>query len=256
MQQHMSLDELTELRGEPVYDTAGEKIGSVEEIFYDHETGEPEWIGIGTGFFGTKRVLVPLAGASATEDGITVRYGKDQVKDSPDVDSDEISQERERELYAYYGLEASKRRSDSVLPESGGKGRSTREAARGGRDEEAAVTRTEEELHVGKERVETGGIRLRKWVETERVDVPVELRKEKVAVQREPLDREASPEEIGEDEIEVTISEERPVVEKRAVAKERISVDKDVETERETVGDEVRKERVDVDDTTRSSRKR
>ena len=55
-----------------VYDDAGEKIGSVEEIFYDPATSRPEWVGIGTGLFGTKRVLVPVEGARVTEDGLMV----------------------------------------------------------------------------------------------------------------------------------------------------------------------------------------
>ena len=250
MKQQIQLERLAELRGKTVYDAEREKIGSVEEIFYDERTGRPEWIGIGTGLFGTKRVLVPVAGASATDDGVTVRYSKDQVKDSPDIDEDEISEERENELYSYYGLKPSDRGYDTVLPEGRAAGTSGR------RPDSASLTRTEEELHVGKERVETGGIRLRKWVETEQVNVPVELRKEKVAMERKPLDRKASPAEIGDEEIEVTVSEERPVVGKRAVAKERITVDKDVETEQETVSGEVRKERVEVDDTTRRARRR
>ena len=76
---------LDQMRGTPVYDTDGDKIGDVEEIFYDLETQTPEWIGVGTGFFGTKRVLVPVEGASIRDDGICVAYDKDHVKDSPDV---------------------------------------------------------------------------------------------------------------------------------------------------------------------------
>src|SRR5580765_2481453 len=93
---------LDEMRGAPVYDSSGDKIGNVEEIFYDTESSRPEWIGIG--FFGTKRVLVPVEGASLREDGICVAYPKDQVKDSPDIDGDEISSETESDLYRYYGI--------------------------------------------------------------------------------------------------------------------------------------------------------
>src|SRR3712207_9055509 len=92
----LTLERLDQMRGATVYDSAGEKIGSVEEIFYDEDTNRPEWIGIGTGLFGTKRVLVPVAGASLAEGGVTVGYSKEQVKDSPDIDSDEISQETDR----------------------------------------------------------------------------------------------------------------------------------------------------------------
>src|SRR5437016_2692513 len=105
MSSEWTIQRLEELRGSPVYDREGEKIGKVEEIFYDLQTGEPEWLGLGAGFFGTKRVLVPVAGAETHDDGVLVRYGKEQVKDSPYIDSDEISPQLESELYHYYGLE-------------------------------------------------------------------------------------------------------------------------------------------------------
>jgi uncharacterized protein (TIGR02271 family) len=239
-QQQMTMDQLSAMRGVPVYDSDGEEIGTVEEIFYDQQTREPEWIGVGTGFFGTKRVLVPTAGASATGDGVTVRYSKENVKDSPDIDSDEISQETEQELYAHYGLEYSERRSETGLPE-GPRG------AGGTTGEETAVTRHEEELAVGKRDMETGRARLRKWVETEPVQEDVELRRETARVEREPIDQPVSEGAIGEEEIEVPLRGEEAVAEKRTVAKERIGIEKDVETERETVGDQVRKERVEVE---------
>src|ERR1700712_3191270 len=98
MQNEITTDRLAEMRGETVHDSAGEKIGKVEEIFYDHETGQPEWLGIGTGTFSSKRVLVPVQGASTTEDGVSVAYDKEMVKDAPDVSGDEIGEDTEREL--------------------------------------------------------------------------------------------------------------------------------------------------------------
>jgi uncharacterized protein (TIGR02271 family) len=249
MQQPMTMDQLSAMRGAPVYDSDGDKIGTVEEIFYDEQTNEPEWIGIGTGFFGTKRVLVPTAGASSTDDGVTVRYSKDQVKDAPDIDSDEISQETEQELYSYYGLQYSERRSDTGLPE-GGRGRP------GAGDERTAVTRHEEELTVGKRETEAGSVRLRKWVETEPVQEDVQLRRETARVEREQIDQPVSGASIGEEEVEVPLRGEEAVAEKRTVAKERVGIDKDVETRRETVGDEVRKERVEVEGDEVDKRKR
>jgi stress response protein YsnF len=236
----MTMDRLEQLRGAPVLDSAGEKIGSVEEVFYDEQTNQPEWIGIGTGFLGTKRVLVPLEGASVEGDSVTVRYSKDQVKDSPDIDSDEIPQERERELYSYYGIQPSEAPSDTVLPASGGE--ATADVA-----DADSVTRSEEELRVGKQKREAGRARLRKWVETEPVQMDVELQRETARVTREPIDRPVDPSEIGEEQAEVTLREEQPVVAKEAVAKERVGLETDVETERETVSGEVRKERVEVE---------
>ncbi len=109
------------------------------------------------------------------------------------------------------------------------------------------MVRSEEELRVGTERVDAGRVRLRKWVETEPVERDVELRRETVDVHREPIDRPAAAGDIGEDEIEVTLQAERPVVQKDVVARERISLDKDVETEHATISDEVRRERVEVE---------
>ena len=65
-QQEMSRVRLDEMRGAPVYDNEGDKIGKVEEIFYDHQTRQRDWIGICTGFFGTKLVLVPVQCAQVT----------------------------------------------------------------------------------------------------------------------------------------------------------------------------------------------
>ncbi|HEV3480447.1 MAG TPA: PRC and DUF2382 domain-containing protein [Gaiellaceae bacterium] len=226
MRDKVTLERLNEARGAPVFDADGEKIGEIEEIFYDTESGQPEWVGIGTGFFGTKRVLVPLESADLDENGLRVPYPRDYVKDSPDIDSDQISEQAEQELYAYYRLQGSRGAE-----------------ARAGADE---LVRSEEELQVGKQQVETGGVRLRRWVESEPVDVDVELQRETARVTRKPIDEPVDA-ELSEEEVEVPLRAEEPVAQKRVVAKERVAVEKDVETDRETVRDEVRKERVDVE---------
>ena len=246
MQDSYTIEQLEELRGTNVYDSAGDKIGEVEEIFWDEQTRRPEWIGLGAGFFGTKRVLVPVTAAEQRADGLVVPYSKDQVRDAPDVDSDEISQETEYALARHYGLDYSEDRSDTGLPEE-------RAGIDAGADasDQASVTRSEEELHVGKERVGAGAARLRKWVDTEPVEMDVELQRETARITREPVNEVVSGAELREEEIEVPLHEERPVVEKRVVAKERIGLETEVESERRTVADEVRKERVDVDDDAR-----
>jgi stress response protein YsnF len=217
------------MQGAPVFDDASDRIGSVEEIFYDTQMNEPAWVGIGTGFLGTKRVLVPVEGARVEDDGVYVPYPKDKVKDSPDIDSDEIDRETENELYAYYGLTG---------------GGSATEATG---ESDASMTRSEEELRVGKRATETGRARLRKWVETEPVSEDVELRQERATVTRERIDQPVSGAEIGEQEVDVTLRGEEAVVDKQTVAKERIGVTKEVDVEEETVTGEVRKERVEVE---------
>lgn len=230
MPDRMTIDRIQEAHGAGVYDSQGKKIGAVEEIFYDTQNNRPEWVGIGTGFFGTKRVLVPLHSAELRSDGLYVPYSKDHVKDSPDIDSDEISEQTEHDLYAYYDLSA----------------RAPAKGKQKGKDTEQ-VTRSEEELQVGKRAVEAGSVRLRKWVETEPVDVDVELRRETARVTREQVDEPVDFAELTEEEIEVPLRGEEAVAQKRAVARERVSVEKGVETQTETISDDVRKERVEVE---------
>ena len=249
-QQQFTLERLTELHGSPVYDQSGEKIGKVDEIYYDEQTNQPEWIGIGTGFFSTKRIVVPVQGAMASDDGVTVPYDKEMVKDAPDIDGDTIEAGYEAQLYSHYGIAASRERSDSLLPGQEGFTTQTPEIGRQtgleNRGEES-LTRSEEELRVGKRSVEGGTARLRKWVETEPVQANVTLERETVHVNREPVEQVVTGGEIGEQTIEVPLRDEEAVVDKQTVARERVSLDKDVEQRTETVSDEVRKERIDVE---------
>jgi len=219
-------NDLMELRGKPVQSADGDEIGNFEGIFYDVDTRQPEWIALGSGALGSKRVLVPFEGAAPGGDGLTVSYPADQVRNAPDVDRDEISHELEQQLYEYYGLS-----SGPQQQATGGDG----------------VIRSEEELQVGKREVEAGRMRLRKWVETEPVELDLELRREVARVRTEAIDQPVSDAELGDEEIEVPLRAEEPVVAKQTVAKERVSVDRDIEVEQRRVTDEVRKERVEVE---------
>jgi stress response protein YsnF len=112
---------------------------------------------------------------------------------------------------------------------------------------EPSVTRREEELQIGKREVERGRVRLRKWVETEPVSESVELRQETATVERERLDRPAPGAELGEQEAEMTLRGEEPVVRRETVERERVSLRPEEETRQETVRGEARRERVEVE---------
>lgn len=229
MSDTMSMD-LSRLRGRPAYDANGEPIGSVDEIYYDEETNVPEWVSV-DGY------LVPVRGAGGSEQELRLAFTRDRIMATRPVTDDVVTKEHEAELYEHYGLDYSERHSESGLPDSGGAARETAEAD--------SVIRSEEELEVDKQAVDAGTVRLRKWVETEPVSLDVQLMRETARVSREPIDQPVSGAEIGEQEIEVDLKAEEAVVQKQAVAKERISLEKDVETETQTVSDEVRKERVE-----------
>ena len=114
------------------------------------------------------------------------------------------------------------------------------------------MTRSEERLHAGTETVTAGKARLRKWVETEQQQVTVPVKKEKARLETEPItdanrgDGMSGP-DLSEEEHEVTLTEERPVVAKETVPVERVRVTKDVETEDHQVTEGVRKERIDAE---------
>jgi hypothetical protein len=99
----MTMERFRDLRGAPVYSSERERIGSVDHVYYNVETNEPEWLALGAGILSNRYSMVPLRGASFERDGLIVPFTKDQVKDSPDVAPDAISQHLEQELWAYYG---------------------------------------------------------------------------------------------------------------------------------------------------------
>jgi uncharacterized protein (TIGR02271 family) len=250
-------NDVTAWVGHTLVDRDGDKIGKISEIYMDEATGQPEWIAVNTGRFGSRISFVPLAGATARGDDLQVDFTSDQVKDSPNAEADgDLSQEEEARLYAHYGFDYSENRSDSGLPQgkagrSGGKQRGT-----SGRRTDDAMTRSEEELRVGTEQQETGRVRLRKYVVTENETRTVPVSREEVRVEREPItdanaEAARSGPDITESEHEVTLHEERPVVEKKTVPKERVRLEKDKVTDERQVSEEVRKERIETEGDTR-----
>ena len=254
-------------RGQDLLDADGDKIGSIEEIYLDAETNEPEWAVVTTGLFGTKRSFVPIGDASPSGDGVRVPFEKATVKDAPKVDPDgRLSQDEERELYQHYG------RDYSEFSGPGGSGVSDRDESRtttgdagvldaerdrdAGRNTDEAMTLSEEKLRVGTTEREAGRVRLKKYVVEDEVTETVPVRREEVRIEREPItdanrDDSLDGPEISEAEHEVVLHEEAVVAEKRAVPKERVRLEKDVETDERTVSETVREERVDVDDSRR-----
>lgn len=101
-----TIDEIKTWQGGTVTDREGEKIGSIDEVYVDRDSGEPKWLAVKTGLFGNKLSFVPLADAARTGDDVRVPYAKAQVKDAPQVDADgELAEVEETDLYRHYGLE-------------------------------------------------------------------------------------------------------------------------------------------------------
>lgn len=245
--------ELTAWVGHTLVDDHGDKIGKVADLYMDDATGQPEWIAVDSGRIGTNINFVPLAGARPDGDDLRVPYSKDQVKDAPEAEPDgHLSQDEEARLYAHYGFDYTEARSPSGLPASGGKTPTATGRAPGGGATDDAMTRSEEELQVSKQSHEAGRVRLRKYVVTEEETRTVPVTKEKVRIEREPItdanvgDATSGP-EISEDEHEMILHEEEPVISTKAVPKERVRLDKETETEERQVSGEVRKERIEAE---------
>jgi uncharacterized protein (TIGR02271 family) len=244
-----------DLVGRTVYGSDGEKIGTAGQVFLDDETGRPEWLTVNTGLFGTKESFIPIPGLTSRGDDLTVQWDKETVKGAPNVDvsSGHISEAEEAELYRYYGMGDDYTSWQSRQTADIDTGRRTEGYDTSGPTTDDAMTVSEERLRVGTERREAGRARLRKYVTTENVTQTVPVTRERVRLEREPITDEnvgaaMSGPDISEEEHEVVLTEERPVVAKETVPVERVRLSKDTETERVEVSEQVRKEGVDVDD--------
>ena len=263
--------------GGNVIDNDGNKVGSVGQIYVDDQTNNPSWVTVNTGLFGSNESFAPLQGASLEGNDVRIGHDKAKVKDAPNVAPDgHLSEEEEAKLYQYYGLSTDGRSTEQTTNDySTGTDTGTaagfgtdrdRDTDRGGVGHDTsgpttddAMTRSEERLQVGTESHESGRARLRKYVVTENVTQTVPVQREEVRIEREPItdanagDAFDGP-AISEEEHEVILHEERPVVEKETVPVERVRLDKETVTEERTVNEEVRKEQIDTDDDTSDRR--
>ena len=247
------LDNLIASNGD-VVGRSGEKIGDIGLIYLDNITGEPEWVTVRTGLFGTSESFVPLSGAHIAGNDIQVGYDKEIVKDAPRVDADgkQLSLEEEQQLYAHYGLSGTQPAGYQTGDLDYNPGGTTVGYDTSGPTTDDAMTRSEEQLNVGTRSQEAGRARLRKYVVTENVTQTIPVSREEVRLEREPITDEnlraaRSGPEISEEEHEVILHEERPVVEKEAVPVERLRLNTETVTEQETVSEDVRKEQIEAD---------
>jgi uncharacterized protein (TIGR02271 family) len=250
-------DDRTQLHGSTLLDRDGDKIGKIDDIYVDAHTGRPEWALVNTGLLGTKSTFVPIADATRDGDGDGVRipYEKAHVKAAPGVEPDgALNEQEEQALYEHYGIAWASHSRDA----DGGRFATDDSAEPAGHDvsgpnTDDAMTRSEEELRVGKAQEETGRARLRKYVVTENVTQTVPVQREELRVEREPITdanvgAATDGPAISEEEHEVVLHEERPVVQKEVVPKERVRLGKDTVADERTVSEDVRKEQIDLDE--------
>jgi uncharacterized protein (TIGR02271 family) len=253
---------INDLAGADVYDEADAKIGTVGQVYVDADQN-PVWVTVRTGLFGSSESFAPLADARFDGGAVRVAHEKAFVKDAPRIDADgQLSVEEEEALYAYYGdtsdAETSTTTEQPLFDQDAD--RSDDAVATEGHDTSGpttddAMTRSEERLHVGTERVEAGRARLRKHVVTEQVSTTVPVSHEEVTLTREPItdanagDALSGP-ALSEEEHEVVLTEEHVVTAKETVPVERVSLGTETVTEQRTVTDDVSHEEIELDDST------
>jgi len=250
----LSQDQVQQAVGADAYGPDGEKIGKVGQIFLDDQTGEPVFATVNTGLFGMSENFVPVSDASYSGDRLTLPFDKDRIKDAPSINPDDghLSPEEEQRLYDYYGVAYSSDYDTSGTDYVETRTDTTREVSDRTDSTDDAMTRSEEQLRVGTQTREAGRARLRKYVETEQVNVSVPVRTEKAVLEHEPItdanyDEATDGPAISEEDHEVTLSEEVPVVTKEVKPVERVRLTTETEVRDETVSDEVRKERIEAE---------
>lgn len=264
---------IEDLANATAYDVDGDKIGGVQDVYINDTTGQPDFVSVSHGLFGTGDSIVPLRGHSLKDGELHLAFSKDRIKDAPDLDENgHLTNADQEAFYRHYGLENAEERTTyetgaagAGAAGAGAAGAAATDAdANGKHHADAAANtdaapaaaadgemiRSEEQLNVDKQRVESGQVRLRKYVvhDTETVEVPVE--REEVRVSREPIteaDRANFTGDIGEQEASVTLHEERVNVSKESVPVEKVSLDKDVVRDTEQVTEDVAKERIETD---------
>lgn len=217
-----------DVRGWTVVGTGREEIGTVDDLLVD--TGRMKVAALDVDVKGSGPVQVPVE-----------RVDLDRSR-------------REVQISGYEGFAAGGAGAGAAYDRSG------ESYAPGGGDrhrDEDVITRSEEQVQVGKREVEAGEFVVGKHVEHERVQQPVNLRREEAYVERRPVSGERTGDiEMHDDEIRVPLTREEAVVEKRPVVKEELVIGKKVVEDRDTVETDVRREEFDVQERGADSRKR
>jgi sporulation protein YlmC with PRC-barrel domain len=204
------IDTVLGWRGRTVLDRDGEKIGRLGDVFLDRQTDRPAWAGVRTGLFGQSESYVPLERVEEIEGDLRVPFSKDEVKDAPRIDPDvALSPEEEAALWRHYGQEYVHLGGDDRVghDEEAAPPASTTTAS-GMRDDvvepgrgEDAMTRSEEEVHIGEGPMRPAErVRLRKVMVTEHVRQTVPVRKEVIQLETDapPEGHIESVEDLGE----------------------------------------------------------
>lgn len=103
-------DQAAELPGTPAFDAHGRELGTVEDVFLNTGDDVPAWAVVA---LAGRRVAIPLDGAGAGEEGLTVRYDRDLVAGAPEAHGEALDSDQQEALYAHYGISDADLRDDT-----------------------------------------------------------------------------------------------------------------------------------------------
>ena len=246
-----------DIRGWDVKTADGRKIGTVKELIAEPATMKVRYMEVkldetAGGTRDNEFTLMPIGTAQLDEDEdevIVNRMPTGGFVGSSAYSPDRFTRGHEASLRGQYGKDKDAGSSgdfygNDLYDDSGFSGK-----RRKGREQESYLTRSEEELAVGKRKVEAGSVDVRKSVETEHVKKAVPVTREEVTVERRPTSGAAGGSaraQIGEDEVRIPLMAEEVVVDKRTVPKEELVIKKHTVQDEKTIEADLKKERVEV----------
>lgn len=246
-----------------VLDRNGHRLGPITGFWVDDTTGEPEFASVKTGWLAGKQHVIPIRDAAFDYSAkkLRVPYEERLIRDAPGFDeAHDFSPAEEERIYAHYRLSRGLDASKHPLAGRAALGKGSRKPALSGRAktaEHAATRETteiplyEERVDVGKEMVADREVRLRKVVRTETVNVPVDLTRERIEIERIPpseLRGTYSGRAFGEmEDVVMTERHEEPVIRKHDEIVGGVRAHRETETERRDVSAVVRREDVEID---------
>jgi uncharacterized protein (TIGR02271 family) len=240
-----------DLLGARVTGADGKVVGTVEQVFRDDVDGTPAWARVRAGKTGR---FVPLGSSQVTSEGLTVPFDSQKIMSGPDIDAGQhMSASQAEELSRYYGLTIPTQQPRGEMAEESGQAAAqpqpvSGEMAAGDQAGSDWLIRQEEQIQVGKEMLETGRVRLHKYVDVESIEQPVHLYREEFEIERIPIsgDERVSG-NITEGVQEIVLHEERAVLRKELVPVERVRLRTKQVQQDTTVRDEIRRERIEVE---------
>jgi uncharacterized protein (TIGR02271 family) len=252
-------------RGWQVLSSDGTQIGNVDDLIVDTKDMKVHYLDCDldesrlnlSGGDRDRHILVPVENASLNESDRKVRVhgmNADDVLALPAYMGGALTPGIASRVSQFFGSRGSTAReptgrtTDRTTTDRTMKGTGRDENI--GRDfDEQRLTRSEEEMAVGKRMVDAGEIRIHKTVETEHVTRPVTRHHEEVDVERQAVSGQGKPGRITDkdEDIRIPVREEELVVEKRPEVKEELVVRKRDVEEQVDVEADLRRERIDVE---------